>query len=166
MRSLYVCSSLLLFSSLICPAQREKQLEPLKATFCELYEHPQKYAGKMVEVHAAVYGNRDPTVDQAGPHEPCSAHMTIGLQFPQDVKPKPAFDLQHDESFQKFEDGWRKGMRTIARIQGRFDPVFVWKDHQKVRIGQGDGFGQKHSNDARIVLYRVSDVTAIPLGRK
>lgn len=142
------------------------QSQPFKVTFCELYQEPQKYAGKMVEVRAAVSGYRNPTLDEAAYHPPCTSYMSIRLEFPENVKPKPGFDLQRDQSFQEFEVSWRRGMRVTATFEGRFDPVFTWKNHKRIRVGEGKGFGSKHSDDGRIVLHRVSDVKALQLPQK
>lgn len=81
-------------------------------------------------------------------------------------KPKPNFDLERDSSFQKYEDARQKGMRIEATLEGRFDPVFSWKDRKRVRVGEGEGYGKKHSADARLVLYKMSDVDTRYLPRK
>lgn len=140
---------------------QEQRRGAVKATFCDLYTEPQKYAGKMVEVQALLYGYRDPTLEPLSPqNESCPGYMRIGLAFPQDIKPRPDFGLVKDESFKTFEHAWQQGMRVGATFEGRFDPVFVWRDRKRVRVGEGEGFGGKHLGDARIVLRRVSNVTA------
>ncbi|MBZ5552406.1 MAG: hypothetical protein LAO21_06775 [Acidobacteriia bacterium] len=160
-----ICALLLLMmtSGLV---QAQTRSGPLKVTFCDLYQQPDKYAGKIIEIHAAVYGYRDPTLEEAAAPEPCLSYMTIGLEFPQNVKPKPDFDVERDESFQKFKESWEKGMRVITIFESRFDPVFTWRDHKRVRVGEGQGFGKKHSQDGRLVLCKVSDVKALYVPRK
>lgn len=156
---------LLLPISSAISGQEEKQVDAVRVTFCDLYSKPQKYAGKMVEVRALLYGRRDPVLEPLAPqNESCPGYMTIGLTFPQDVKPQPNFKVLKDESFRAFEHAWQQGMRVGATFEGRFDPVFVWRDHKRVRVGEGQGFRRKHLDDGRIVLRRVSDVTphAVP----
>ncbi len=158
--------ALMLIVGVICRGQTGKQAAPVKVTFCDLYQDPHKYSGKMIEVRAIVYGYPNATLDEANAHEQCSSYMTIGLEFPRNVRPKPDFDLERDKSFQKFEEGWRRGMRVIARFEGRFDPVFTWRDHKRMRVGEGPGFGKKHAEDGRLILHRVSEVKALYVPRK
>jgi hypothetical protein len=156
---LYIVGSL---SILFAGAQSHNGQAPLKVTMCDLYTDPQKYAGKMIEVRATIVGHHDPTLEQPAftPQDPCgaSAYMTTGLEIPQNVKPKPKFDLIRDESFQKYEEALAKSMRIEATMEGRFDPVFIWRNRKRERVGEGEGFGKKHSKDARLVLHRISDV--------
>jgi hypothetical protein len=150
--------------------QSQTDSPPLKVTMCDLYKNPQKYAGQMIEVRSTIVGYRDPTLERPAfsPQEPCSAsgYMIIALELPQDVKPKPGFDLIRDSSFQKYEEGLQKPMRIEATLEGRFDPVFVWQNQKRERVGEGNGYGKKHDHDGRIVLLRLSDVLAKPIPHK
>jgi len=92
--------------------------------------------------------------------------MTIGLEFPGNVKPNPQFDLIRDESFQKYAEALDKPMRIEATIEGRFDPVFIWRNHKRERVAEGKGYGKKHYEDARIVLQKMSDVVTKYMPRK
>jgi hypothetical protein len=90
--------------------------------------------------------------------------------FPEQVKPAPAFQLVQDESYTKLAEALQSPGSTHidATYEGRFDPVFVWRDHKRIRVGQGDegGYGKKHEYDARIVLHQVSNVWTKPLPRR
>jgi hypothetical protein len=158
-----------LLSSLFARARSQNGSAPLKVTMCNLYVDPQKYAGKMIEVRATTR-NLDLRLERPTfePQEPCatSGYMTIGLEFPQDVKPRPEFDLIRDESFEKYSHALQKLMRVEATFEGRFDPVFIWRNHKRERVGEGEGYGKKHSEDGRIVLHRVSDVETKYIPRK
>ncbi|MEI9977030.1 MAG: hypothetical protein WDO73_36260 [Ignavibacteriota bacterium] len=133
---------------------------PLKVTMCDLYENPALYAGRMVEFRASVigYGN-DRHLDDFSRQEACSAYMWIAMQFPQDVKPKAEFNLERDVDFEKYENALHRGLNIEATVVGRFDPVFVWRDKHRVRVGPGEGFGKKHLADGRLVLERMCDIT-------
>ena len=91
-------------------AEAETDSVPLKVSVCDLYKSPEKYSGKIVEFRATVSGYRDPSVEQPAftRQEPCSGYMSIALEFPQNVQPKPAFDLERDSAFQKYEDAVQK----------------------------------------------------------
>ena len=153
------CCSFLLMSGTFC-SDAETDSIPLKVSVCDLYKSPEKYAGKMVEFRATVSGRRDPSVEQPAftRQEPCSAYMSIALEFPQNVRPRPAFDLERDAAFQKYEDAVQKPMRIEVTLEGRFDPAFVWKDQKRTKVGEGNGYGKGHAADARIVLRKMSDV--------
>ena len=158
-----VCGwALLLLCAPFGTAQSGDEAVPLKVTVCDLYKEPQKYAGKMVEVRATIVGHREPTLEEPAflRQERCSAsgYLIIALELPQSVRPKPDFDLERDSSFQKYEEALRKPNRIEATLEGRFDPVFVWQNQKRVRVGEGEGFGKKHSADARLVLRRMSQV--------
>jgi hypothetical protein len=151
-------------------AQSQSEGAPLKVTICDLYNDPQKYAGKMIEVRATIAGYRDPKLEQPAfaPQEPCGAsgYMSIGLELPQNVRPKPEFDLIRDEAFQKYAEALQKPIRIEATLEGRFDPTFIWKNHKRERVGEGEGYGKKHSEDGRLVLHKVSDVETKYIPRK
>jgi hypothetical protein len=133
---------------------------PVKVSYCDLVTNPEQFAGKMIEVRATIVGYRAPSVEMPAfsPQEPCSAYLNMALEFPNDVKPKPPFDLEKDSSYQKYQEALQKPMRIEATLEGRFDLVFVWKDRKRVRVAEGSGFGKKHSADARLVLRTMSDV--------
>jgi len=164
-----LCVAVLLSSS-FSRAQARNEGAPLKVTMCDLYNDPQKYAGKMIEVRATIAGYRDPKLEQPAfaPQEPCAAsgYMTIGLELPQNAKPKPKFDLIRDESFQKYAEALQKPMRIEATLEGRFDPTFIWRNHKRERVGEGEGYGKQDSEDGRLVLYRMSDVETKYIPRK
>jgi hypothetical protein len=164
-----LCVAVLLSGSLAV-AQSQNEGAPLKVTMCDLYRDPQKYAGKMIEVRATIAGYRDPKLEQPAfaPQEPCAAsgYMTIGLELPQNVKPQPEFDLIRDESFQKYSEALQKPMRIEATLEGRFDPVFIWRNHKRERLGEGEGYGKKHAEDGRLVLRKLSDVMTKYIPRK
>jgi hypothetical protein len=162
--------AVVLLSSTLTGAEPQNESTLLKVTMCDLYRDPQKYAGKMIEVRATITGHRDPKLERPAfaPQEPCegSGYMIIGLELPQNVKPKPEFDLLRDEPFQKYTEALQKPMRIEATLEGRFDPTFVWRNHKRERVGEGEGYGKKRSEDGRLVLYKVSDVETKDAPRK
>jgi hypothetical protein len=141
-----------------------KQDTPLKVTMCDLYEHPEQYAGKMIEVRANASGS-DFSLGDFSNQKSCSAYMRLHLEFPQDIKPTPSFDLIRDDAANNFLGKMHEGMNVIATYEGRFDPAFVWRDQKRIRVGQGieKGYGKKHRYDGRIVLQKISDVLARPI---
>jgi hypothetical protein len=105
------------------------------------------------------------------PAEPCPTYMHLGVVFPNQVKPPPAFQIIQDDSYKKLVESlqYPGPIHIDATYEGRFDPVFVWRDHKRIRVSQNDqdkGYGRKHEYDGRIVLHQVSDVWARPLPRK
>jgi hypothetical protein len=92
--------------------------------------------------------------------------MTIAMELPHNVTPKPDFDLERDDSFKDYQNALKKPTRIEATLEGRFDPVFVWRNRQRVRVGEGKGYGKKHFADGRLVLHRMSDVVAWPIPHK
>jgi hypothetical protein len=154
------------FLSASCWAQADSV--PLTVRLCDLYTHPEQFAGKMIEVRASIVGRRDPSIEfpASSKQQPCSAYMSIALEFPSAVAPKPHFDLERDGAFQKYQEALQKPVRIEATLVGRFDPAFVWKDRHRFRVGEGPGFGKKHSSDARLVLRDMSDVVTWYMPRR
>jgi hypothetical protein len=146
--------------------QTDKDM-PLKVTACELYEHPEQYAARMVEVRANVSG-KDLALDDFSDQKSCSAYMKLHLEFPQEIRPVPNFNLVHDDAYNELFEKLHGGMNVTATYEGRFDPAFVWNDQKRRRVGESisDGFGKKHRYDGRIVLRKVSDVLARPMPRR
>jgi hypothetical protein len=136
---------------------------PLKATLCELYEHPEQYSGKMVSVRASVAGN-DLWIDSFE-QKACPSWIQVVVVFPDQVKPEPGFGLVHDDSLTELLEGAHKGKGVQATFEGRFDAAFVWRDHKKISVGAEAGYGKKHRYGGRIVLQRVSDVLVLPGSR-
>ena len=152
--------------------QMDNQDTPLKVTLCDLYEHPGQYAGKMVAVRAGSVGglSLENTLHDS-PTQPCLAYMRLTVEFPNGVKPAPSFQLVRDDSLRELEDALHHGgaIHIDATYEGRFDPVFVWRDHKRIRVSQDEeakGFGKKNEYDGRIVLRQVSGVWAKPLPRR
>ena len=151
-------------------AQTRNDEAALKVRLCDLYEEPQAYAGKLISVRATIVGRDDPTLEEQAfsKQEPCSGvvYMTIVMELPKNVTPKPNFELQRNDSFKEYLKALKKPARIEATLEGRFDPIFVWRDRQRIRVGQGRGYGKKYSADARLVLRRMSDVVTWPIPRK
>jgi hypothetical protein len=142
---------------------------PMRTSLCELFKSPQQYSGKMVEIQATIVDFRDPSVElpSFAPHEACSAYLNTALELPQNVSHKPPFELVKDESFKKYEDAIRKPMRIEATLEGRFEVASVWKDRKRVKIVEGvEGYGKKHTADARLILRRISDVATQSMPRR
>jgi hypothetical protein len=144
------------------------ELVPLKVSICDLYASPAVHSGKMIEVRATIVGRKRSSLEPPSfaRQETCSDYLSIALESPDDVKPKPPFELQIDAAFEAYRQAQQNGMRIEATLQGRFDPVFAWKDRKRVRVGAGEGFGDDRTADARLVLRKLSSVTVRPLPRK
>jgi hypothetical protein len=157
------CAFVLLMAS-CAPSWGQVAEQPLEVTLCDLYQHPERYAGKMVGVRGSIAGN-DMWID-AFTEKPCSAWMRIVVVFPKQVEPAPKFDLVRDDSFKEFEDAMYhpRPIHIEATFEGRFDTVVTVQDGKRTRVGKG--YGKKHDYDGRIVLQKVSDVVAKPLPRK
>jgi hypothetical protein len=144
----------------------------VEATLCDLYTHPEKYAGKMVRVRAGSFGQELSLEDilHDSKTEPCPAYMRINVVLPDHVKPEPGFQLVRNEPYKKLEEGraYSGPIHIDATYEGRFDAVFVWRDHKRISVGpsQAKGYGKKHRYDGRIVLREVSAVWAEPVPRK
>lgn len=138
--------------------------KPVEATLCDLYQHPEQYAGKMVKVRGSIAGN-DMWIDVFA-EKSCTSWMRVVVVFPKQVKPPPDFDLVRDDSFKEFEDAMYhpRPIHIEATFEGRFDSVVTVQDGKRTRVGKG--YGKKHDYDGRIVLQKVSDVVAKPLPRK
>lgn len=155
--------AILMFLFTLCWAQEAPT--PLETTLCDLYEHPEQYAGKMIKVRGGSVGDlRIENMLHDSPAVKCSAYMRLVVVFPDQVRPIP-FQLVRDESYKKLSEALHsKGPIHIdATYEGRFEPAFVWRNGKRIRVGQNQiekGYGNKHQYDGRIVLRQVSDVWA------
>ncbi len=140
--------------------QMQQQSAPIKTTLCELAEHPEQYAGKMVAVHASEMGKDFWIEDFNNP--PCSAWTQVIVVYPDQVRPSPGFALVRDDNFNKFFEEVRKGRNVDATYEGRFDVAFVWREHKRIEIGSEKGYGKKQRYGARIILHKISDVVSHP----
>jgi len=168
MRATWSCALLLITCGF---GWGQDAVKPIETSLCELYQHPEDYAGKMIKVRAGSVGSlRIENTLHDSPAEPCPAYMRMVVVFPEQVEPAPPFQLVQDESYKKLAEALHSPGSTHidATYEGRFDPVFVWRDHKRIRVGQGneEGYGKKHEYDGRIVLHQVSDVWAKPLPRR
>ena len=162
MKNAYLLS--LVLYAVLSYGQIETRDTPLKVTMCDLYEHPEQYAGKIVEVRANVSGN-DLALDDFSNQKSCSAYMKLHLELPADAKPVATFDLLRDDTYRELCGSLQRGMNVTATFDGRFDPAFVWHDQKRTRVAgsNNDGYGKKHRYDGRIVLRKVSDILARPV---
>jgi hypothetical protein len=149
-------------------AQQSSDSEPVKTTLCELYQNPEQYQGRIVSVRGTIAGYRETLVDSpaSSAQPPCSAYMTILLDVTENVSPKPNFELEKDAVYGEYEDAQAKGLRIEVTLEGRFDPVFTWKERKRIRVAEGEGFGRKHAADARIVLRRMTDLKTWSIPRR
>jgi hypothetical protein len=163
------CGVLLLAGCL--PFWGQEYAKPAQITLCELYSHPEQYNGKMIKVRGGSLSElRIENIVHDLPTEPCPTYMRIIVVLPDQVKPAPDFQLVRDESYKKLQQALHDSVpiRIDATYEGRFDVAFVWRDRQRIRVGQDEvkGYGKKHEYDARIVLRQVSDVWAMPIPRR
>jgi len=140
--------SLVLLAAILSGAQSSEP--PVqKTTLCDLYQHPEEYAGKIVQVHAHVSG-KDLWIDDFQ-KEACPAWTNVIAMYPDQVQPPPGFSFVQDESFAKFQYAFRRRMNVEATFEGRFDVAFVWRDHKRVSVAGSDkGYGKKRKYGAQI----------------
>jgi hypothetical protein len=160
-----LCGSLLLVLASAGSAQVDRQTAPIKTTLCDLAEHADRYAGKLVAVHATAMG-RDFLIDDHSYDQPCSAWTWVIVVYPYQIKPAPGFDLERDDALHGFFEELHKGMNVEATYEGRFDVAYIVRDHQKIFVGSEKGYGRRHRYGGRIVLRRISDVVARPIYHK
>ena len=143
--------------------------KPIEATLCDLYQHPEQYAGRIIKVRGGSVGGelRIENILHDSPAAPCPTYMRIVVVFPDRVKPSPGFQLVRDESYRELEAALHRGgpVHIDATYEGRFDAAFAWRDGKRLRVDQAaaKGYGKGHEYDARIVLRQVSDVWAGPV---
>ena len=154
------CVLLLAFYTPIGRRHADQLSAPIKATLCELAEHPEQYAGKMVTVHASEMG-KDFWIEDFT-NRSCSSWTQVIVVYPDQIKPAPGFDLVRDDTFNKFFEEVRKGKNVEATYEGRFDAAYVWRDHKRISVGTDKGYGKKQKYGARIVLRSISEVVARP----
>lgn len=164
---IYSCL-LLAASCVLCWGQNDAK--PAQTTLCELYQRAETYNGKMIKVRGgSISGLRLENIAHDLPREKCATYMRIIVVFPDQVKPSPDFQLVRDESYKILDKALHSGHATHidATYEGRFDVAFVWRDGQRIRVGQGEtkGYGKNNEYDARIVLHQVSDVWTNSLPR-
>ena len=144
-------------------ALSQNSLQSMNVSFCDLYEHPEDYIGRMVKVRGAVVG-KELWVDSFT-HQPCSSWMRIILILPKDAKPIPEFELVRDPSFEELDNALSGHPKNIeGTFEGQFHSVIVVRDGKRIRIGEG--YGKRRDYDGRIVLHRVSDVTVKSLPKR
>jgi hypothetical protein len=159
----------LLADCAVCSGQGS--VKPVEATLCDLYQHPEQYAGKMIRVRGgSVDGLSIEDILHDSHAEPCPAYMRIVVVFPDQAKPVPDFQLIQDESYKKLIEAlhYHGAIHIDATYEGRFDAAFRWHDHKRFRVGryEDEGYGKKHEYDGQIVLHQVSGVWTQPLPRK
>jgi len=138
--------------------------EVVKTTMCSLWESPGEYAGKMVEVRANVIATDMSYlwIDFQGcPLEVGYMHLLAAL--PERVQPRPDFELEENSSAVELREALGRHVAIIATFEGRFEPVFVWRNQQRIRVGEGEGFGRRQDYDGRIIVRRISEVETLPI---
>jgi hypothetical protein len=140
-----------------------------RVSLCDLAQHPEQYNGKMIEVRASVASD-ELSIDDFEQKPGCSAWMGVLVVLPDQLKPKPGFDVIRDDAFNQFFEALHNGMNVQATFRGKFDAMYTWKDKKQVWIGNDQesqkGFGKKGQYGGRITLQSVSDILARPLSRK
>ena len=164
MKLIPTCACVFIFALSCCAFSWLQPSQPIDTSLCGLYQHPDQYAGKMIRVRGTIAGN-DMWIDTFT-EKPCPFWMSIVVVFPNQVKSAPGFDLVKDDSFNKFEEAMHhsRPIHIEATFEGRFDSALRVENGKPIEVGKG--YGKKHQHNGRIVLHRVSDVMARPLGRK
>jgi len=160
--------TILLAFACAAPASCEAA-EPVTVTrLCALYESPAEFAGKVVRVRARVIGTElnDLWIEDERDCSAFNSYMIMLAELPENVRPQPPFTLKQTTSLAEFKAALHRPVALWATLEGRFDPVFVWRAKKRIRVGEGNGFGKKQRYDGRLVLREISDVRTMPLPRK
>ena len=150
----------------------DQTAKPIPLTMCDLFEHPEQYTGKLVEVRGTSNGYPIWLWDVPihGSTKTCSGWLNVTTVFPREVSPPPDFDLVRDESLGKFENAINRHMGIIATYEGRFDILYVIRDGKRINLATGKQerrrAGRMSFFDARIIIRSVSDVVSLPVPRK
>lgn len=133
-------------------ASNPPESEAMKVGFCELYQHPESYAGKLVEVHGIIYGIKHMRIEDASyPGTRCESYVMIAFVVPkgQSGRHTPV----RDAAFDSLEAGIADGKRVIADVQGVFE------------LQPKHGAPGKMPA-AQLVLFKVSNVVTLRVPRK
>jgi hypothetical protein len=133
--------------------------EPVKVTVCQLIKKPERFAGQMVSVRGYIL------LEYHG-MAICSEECVgcIRVVEPQDVSPKPEFDLERDSAYEEFDRlsvdvGLVKRLLGEATLRvtlvGRFDSIYEMRNGKRVRVAEGLGLRRV---PRRLVLQKVTDV--------
>ena len=128
--------------------------EPAKVTVCQLVEKPERVAGEMVSARGYILQEYHGTAICSEDCRGC-----IRIVEPQDVSPKPEFDLERDSAYEEFdrlaiELGLFEGALR-ATLVGRFDSIYEMRNGKRVRVAEGLGLRRV---PRRLVLQKVTDV--------
>jgi len=133
--------------------------EPAKVTVCQLVEKPERFAQKMVSVRGEI-------VQEHHGLGICSEDCRGCIQIvePEDVSPKPEFELERDSLYEEFDRlsmdvGLVQRLLGKATLQatlvGRFDSIYEMRNGKRVRVAEGLG---RRRVPRRLVLQRVTDL--------
>jgi len=127
-----------------------------ETTLCALYESPARYAGNFVRVRARVIGVdlKDLGIDDVSACSAPTAYMFMLAELPDNVRPKPSFSLEPNASFSEFRDALHKHVALLATLEGRFDPVFVWKERSTSELGRATALERSTATTAGLSYGR------------
>jgi len=158
---------------LICGAVSPGQdsAKPVAVTLCDLYQHPDRYQGRVVKVRAGSVSSLDiGDVLHDAPARACPSYMRMLVIFPDQTHSGPTLQLVKDEAYRKLSEALRYPgpVHIDATYEGRFDAAYSWRENKRVRVAGGaeGGYGKRQEYDGRIVLHQVSDVWSEPLPLK
>jgi hypothetical protein len=165
-RFLLLCQTASIFWMVSCAMAASMSADvrrsAMKVTLCELYEHPEKYTGRTVEVRASV--TRGMLLDDFSAQRPCAAYMRLQVDVSRGDDPASEMNRKRDGAWADICEKLRKGMNVVATFEGRFDPEFVWRNQKRIKIKTGaeGGYSKRDKSDGRIILYSVDDVVSHP----
>lgn len=130
-----------------------------RVTLCELYQHPEQYQGKVVQVYASISGP-ELALDDLAASTACPAQMKLKLEIPSEH----AIDQMNVETRADIKV-LRRGYHAnqIAVIAGRFNAAFVRRDGVRTAIAGGDpqGYGRGRDFDGVLVLQSLTEFTVL-----
>jgi hypothetical protein len=139
-----VAVTILLAFAFVLPSNGEAAEPVAETRLCALYESPTDYAGKFVRVRARVIGTdvKDLWIEDERDCSGFASYIIMLAEFPENVRPQPPFSLQQNKSLADFKAALCRPVALWATLEGRFDPVFVWRAKKRIRVGDGNGFGK------------------------
>lgn len=165
----FICAALLFLpTGLQIYGEPNEQADKLVSpTFCELVEQPEKFSGKMVSVRGRVARGwtrtgrpiQDLGIGEPWPFTRCASKI-IRVDFPEQARPKPDFELIKDDGFHAFVSALRGYTRIEATFQGRFD----WSGGADKTTGGSGGGNPKLG--MTLVLHNVSELDVKWLPRR
>jgi len=126
---------------------------------CDLYQHPETYQGKIIQVYARISGP-ELELDDFPAKEACPARMRLKLEFPSE-QVIDRMDIETRADVNVLRHRYHKNQ--VALIAGRFHAAYVHKGDQKLPVAgsPSQGYGLHHDFDGVILLQSLTEFTVL-----